>query len=254
MKECDEHQARFTPYLDQELTASDRQRLEDHLAACPHCAREWRLFSLTLGHIANLRHEQPPSDLLPGIQAKLHRPAFWIRLRDLASRFDFSMSLSAATATVVVAMAAGLFFKMHLAPVGVPDQATQQVIRHTTPLIIPGSRLTTVTNDFRVPLPQVMAAHPPSAADWEVVHPDVFITVRAETPQDILLLQQALTDRHLFPHVVSPHGLMLRLHPDDLPLLGEALGNRQAVVFPQETVPPGGPRHKKLLLVAIRLQ
>ena len=80
MMECSEYQARFTPYLDQELAAAEQQKLAAHLAACPHCAKEWRLFTLTLGQVAALRHDQPPVDLLPGIRAKLDQPGLWSRL------------------------------------------------------------------------------------------------------------------------------------------------------------------------------
>lgn len=257
MKECNEQQARFTPYLDQELALADRQRFEAHLAACPQCALEWRLFSQTIGQVANLRHNPPPPDLLPGIHAKLDRPGFWTQIRDFFAQYDFSMSLPAATATVVVAMAVGLFFKMEFQPT-TPATQTQQsqsmATRRSTPIAIPDSRLTAVTSHPGMPFSQSRAAHPPMVPEMDALHPDIFITVRAETPHDLDLLQHSLEKYQFIPHLAGHHGLMLRLHPDDLPLLREALGNRQAMVFPPETVIPGYPHHKELLVVAIRLQ
>lgn len=257
MKECTEHQARFTPYLDRELAAPERQRLETHLAACPQCAGEWRLFTQTLGQVASLRHSPPPPDLLPGIHAKLHRPTFWTRIRDLFGQYDFSMSLPAATATVMVAMAVGLFFKMGLPPMAPSGQTRQPLpmaTRRPAPIAIPDSRLTAVTSHPGAPFPQARAAHAPMVPELDVLHPDIFITVRAASPHDLSLLQGELAARQFIPHLVGHQGLMLRLHPDDLPLLREALGNRQAMVFPPETVIPGYPHHKELLVVAIRLQ
>jgi hypothetical protein len=254
MRECSDHQARFTPYLDQELATEERQQLEAHLASCPHCAAEWRLFTLTLDRIASLRDDQPPPDLLPGIHAKLHRPHLWTRLRDLIHQYDFSMSLPMAAATVVLAMGIGLFLKVHFQPMEPTNQTTQLATRRAAPLIIPDSRLTAVTTAPASSFPQARAAHPPTTPEPDTLHPDIFITVRAETPRDLLLLRQSLEERRFIPDLVSQHGLMLRLHPDDLPLLREALGDRQAVVFPPETITPGYPHHKELLLVAIRLQ
>lgn len=254
MSECSDHQAQFTPYLDQELAAAERQRLEAHLASCPHCAAEWRLFTLAVGRVAALRQSSPPPDLLPGIHAKLHRPTLWTRLRDLIHQYDFSMSLPMAAATVVLAMGIGLFLKMHLQPMEPPKQTTQLATRRAAPLIIPDSRLTAVTSAPASSFPEARAAHPPTTPELDTLHPDIFITVRAETPRDLLLLRQSLEERQFIPDLVSQYGLMLRLHPDDLPLLREALGDRQAVVFPPESVIPGYPHHKELLLVAIRLQ
>lgn len=254
MRKCTQHQAQFTPYLDQELPPVERQQLEAHLASCPHCAEEWRFFTQTLGHVAELRRAQPPVDLLSGIQAKLHRPTFWHRLRTLFSQFDFSMSLPAATATVVVAMAVGLFFKMGIPPMDRPDQPSQPATRRAAAIAIPDSRLTAVTSHAGTSLSQARAAHPPMVPELELLHPDIFITVRAESPHDLHLLQHSLEGYRFTPHRAGHHGLMLRLHPDDLPILREALGDRQAVVFPPETVIPGYPHNKELLLVAIRLQ
>ncbi|MEW6593588.1 MAG: zf-HC2 domain-containing protein [Thermodesulfobacteriota bacterium] len=254
MRECSEHQACFTAHLDGELTPAERHDLEAHLASCPRCADEWRLFTLTLGHFAALRHTPPPPDLLPGIHAKLERPPFWARLRDLAAGLDFSMSLPAAAATVAVAMAVGFFFKMHLQPLELPGQVAQTASRRAPAMIIPDSRLTTVNGHPGPALPQARAAHPPMVPELDDLHPDIFITVQAETPHDLPLLQQAMEERHLAPYAASPHVIRLRLPPDDLPLLREALGNRQMVVFPPETVISGYPHHKDSLLVAIRLQ
>lgn len=257
MKECTEHQARFTPYLDQELAAADRQRFEAHRAACPHCAEEWRLFTRTLGHVAALRHGPPPPDLLPGIHAKLNRPAPWTRIRALFARYDFSMSLPAAAATVMVAMAIGLFFKTGIPPMTPAAETTQPLpltTRRPAPIAVPDSRLTQVTSDHASPFPHARAAHPPMAPELNALQPDIFITVRAESPDDLLLLRRELAVRQLLPHAASDHGLVLRLRPGDLPLLREALGGRQAVIFPPESVIPGYQHHHEELVVAIRLQ
>jgi len=252
--ECNDYQGKFTAYRDQELAAVEQRQLEAHLAACPHCAKEWRLFTLTLDHVAALRQVQPPADLLPGIHAKLGQPGLWFRLRDLCGHFDFSMSLPAAAATVAVAMAVGLFFKTNLQPMTGSSQPAQLATRRATPLVIPDSRLTAVTSHATASFPQARAAHPPMAPEMDALHPDIFITVRAETPHDLPLLQQAMEERHLAPYITSPYVMRLRLTPDDLPLLREALDGRQVVVFPPETVIPGYPHHKDLLVVAIRLQ
>lgn len=257
MTDCTLHQTRFSLYHDQELADAERLALEAHLAACPHCAEEWRLFGLTLDHVADLRHGQPPADLLAGIHAKLDRQPWWARLRDLVAQYHFSLSLPAATATVAVAMAVGLFFKaglLPLAPSSENSQLVPQSSRRIAPMVIPDSRLTPVTSHANSAFPRARAAHPPMIPELDALHPDIFITVEAETPHDLALLQHDLAARNLAPYAASPHVLRVRLTPDDLPLLREALGQRESVVFPPETVIPGYPHHKDLLLVAIRLQ
>ena len=258
MQDCTTHQSRFTAYLDRELPPLERDRLEAHLAACPACAREWRLFTLTLDQVAALRHDQPPSDLLPGIRARLARPTLWQRLRDLVRHPDFSLSLPAATATVVAAMAVGLFLKMGLQP-QLPHQPAPSVpgpvaAHRPAPIAVADSGLAAMSHQDGAFFSHARAAHPPMAPELAPLHPDIFITVRATSPHDLTLLHDALAERQLAARPTGPHGLVLHLDPLDLPLLREALGDREAVVFPPESVIPGYPHPKKPLTVAIRLR
>jgi anti-sigma factor RsiW len=51
---CRDAVALMTAYLDGELTAADRDRLENHLADCPHCSEYLAQLRVTvdaLGHV-----------------------------------------------------------------------------------------------------------------------------------------------------------------------------------------------------------
>lgn len=257
MQECPEIQAQFTAYTDGELAAGECQRLDGHLAECPVCAREWRLFRQTLAQLAALPMVPAPPDLLPAIHAKLARPGVLAGIRNFFRDLDFSMSIPAAAATLVVAVAVGVFFRMtpHQQPSS-PDEMTMPpaTVSRRAPIALAETRLATTTPRLIPPSQQARSAHPPTMPEAAMAHPDIFITLRHNSAEDIATLVKQLTNRHLATQVADHHMLMIRLAPADLPLLRQTLAGYHATVFPPEAIIPHFPHQKERLVVAIKLR
>ena len=59
---CRDAVALMTAYLDDELTASDRSRLEAHLAECPHCSEYLAQLRATIDALGHVEVEHLPAD------------------------------------------------------------------------------------------------------------------------------------------------------------------------------------------------
>ncbi len=83
--ECKDFEVLISGYLDGELRADDRQRIEAHLAACPACRREYAVMkSLAAGTAAAFTGEDLPMEawdrFLDGVYNRLERKSGWIIL------------------------------------------------------------------------------------------------------------------------------------------------------------------------------
>jgi anti-sigma factor RsiW len=63
--------AHFSDYVDEELTASERERLEEHVGLCPQCRRVLATLWRTLASLRELG-SPPPPDLKDAIVERLH--------------------------------------------------------------------------------------------------------------------------------------------------------------------------------------
>lgn len=71
---CLEMVARLDDYVDRQLDDAEIRRVEDHLAGCLDCAREYRFEADLLERIRHrLRRIAIPADLLGTIRARLER-------------------------------------------------------------------------------------------------------------------------------------------------------------------------------------
>jgi negative regulator of sigma E activity len=64
MNGCDEVQARFTEYMDSQLTGQEMQRIAAHVEDCRECAREWVSLREAQASLAALGPVPEPEDLL----------------------------------------------------------------------------------------------------------------------------------------------------------------------------------------------
>jgi hypothetical protein len=84
--ECDEMQALVSGYVDDELTAEERKRLESHLERCAECRRELDQLRLVARATSNLHIKTPPEEVwdhfLDDVYNRLERRvgwfAFWV--------------------------------------------------------------------------------------------------------------------------------------------------------------------------------
>jgi len=64
MNGCNAVQARFTEYMDSQLTGREMQRVAAHLEDCRECAREWASLREAQASLAALGPVPEPDDLL----------------------------------------------------------------------------------------------------------------------------------------------------------------------------------------------
>ncbi len=64
--------ARLSQYLDDELSPSERRRLEQHTGICPQCKRVLATLQRTLQALTALRHEPAPG-VADGVIERLRR-------------------------------------------------------------------------------------------------------------------------------------------------------------------------------------
>jgi anti-sigma factor RsiW len=66
---CRDAVALLAAYLDGELTGRDRERLEAHLAGCPHCAEYLAQLRVTIDALGRVEVEQLPDDTIDDLVA-----------------------------------------------------------------------------------------------------------------------------------------------------------------------------------------
>ena len=103
--DCKQTQQLFTAYLDRDLETELAGQVKDHLASCQSCRMEFASFNQTVEYLHAMEQLKAPSDLLPGIHAKLDQQGYFAKIVARWRRFDFSMSLQSATATIAIAFA-----------------------------------------------------------------------------------------------------------------------------------------------------
>jgi len=65
--------ASFTCYHDGNLSEEDRRILEEHLAVCDDCRKEWETYCRTVGEISGLRDIVPPHDFARHVVQEIRR-------------------------------------------------------------------------------------------------------------------------------------------------------------------------------------
>jgi hypothetical protein len=109
--------ARLSEYLDDDLAERERRELEAHLESCPACRVALDELRLVLAEARKLEPSAPPTDLWPGIAARMgeRRPA-----RSAPAWREWRMSLSlpqaAAAAAALVVISVGISWMVGRAP------------------------------------------------------------------------------------------------------------------------------------------
>lgn len=86
----EELRERLSAYLEADLEARERVRIEQHLRECPDCRREYRELRHTVDLLRGLHASDPPPDLADRVIARLRagegRPGLLARWQDRVSR------------------------------------------------------------------------------------------------------------------------------------------------------------------------
>jgi anti-sigma factor RsiW len=106
---ADQWTDRLSEYLDHELTADERIRLESHLAGCPACGETLRELRAVVARAGRLENREPDSDLWPGVRQAIgrHKVFELDSRRTPARRFTFSLPQLAAAAAALMLVSGG---------------------------------------------------------------------------------------------------------------------------------------------------
>lgn len=122
MKHCP-NTSELSAYVDGELSETSRQRVNDHLAQCFHCAAALRELRHFRAMFAPLRERQVGFDLAPLIRARLSVSAEETPVRWLGWCIPDLMPFSL---TIAATMVAGIFIGVQLTvPGAVPSLETE---------------------------------------------------------------------------------------------------------------------------------
>jgi len=70
---CRDAVALMTAYLDDELVARERERLERHLADCPHCSEYLAQMRITIDALGHVDLDELPEDAVDDLVALYRR-------------------------------------------------------------------------------------------------------------------------------------------------------------------------------------
>jgi anti-sigma factor RsiW len=120
---CDHYRSQLEDFLDGELAADERRRLEEHLHDCLPCRRELEGLAELLAAARRLpAATPPPRDLWPGIAGRLEARRGASVLSFPPSRWRRPVQLAVAAAALLAAVALALW-TLRPAPAPAPGEA-----------------------------------------------------------------------------------------------------------------------------------
>lgn len=120
----------LSSYLDDELSDTDREALEAHLAACAPCRVVLEELRAVVDWAPTFAGTPPPRDLWSGISAAIGRERVVAFPARVARRFSLAQ-LAAAAALVAVLSGGGVWLALRGGSAGVPVAATGPVADET---------------------------------------------------------------------------------------------------------------------------
>ena len=104
--------SQLSDYLDDELSAIERQAIDAHLADCEACRRTLEELRRVVAHASNLKDSAPASDLWPDIEARIGSESRRARVspfrRAISARLSFTIPQVAAASLALIVLSGGL--------------------------------------------------------------------------------------------------------------------------------------------------
>ncbi len=114
--DCQNCQNYFSDYLEHDLDLDLTSRLSSHLATCPDCAEEWRLFQQTVQLLHQIPMQSAPADFLVGVQEKLQPGGILAKLQKFFTVKPALLATSSGLALVMVGIISAAIFKTGILP------------------------------------------------------------------------------------------------------------------------------------------
>jgi Putative zinc-finger len=111
----DQWTERLSDYLDDELSAAEREALEAHLLECAECGHTLHELRAVVARAGQVADREPPQDLWPAIAARLTTPHLEVLADEPATsrskrRVSFSIPQLAAASVAIMLMSAGTMY------------------------------------------------------------------------------------------------------------------------------------------------
>lgn len=264
--DCSRVTSLFSDHLDEELAPAEQAVFNEHLAGCSGCRRQWELFRATVRRVQALEPLAPPLGILSGVQARLAAgPALSWHGRLLARwrRFDFSVSLPTAVATVALAMIMAMLareevFFQYRGPAAQPAAVAAKPLPPAETFRLPLPETTLAINgrersERSYQLFDTIPTHPPAIRVPVLERPDVLMVLHAAPPEMLPHLFRETAAYQTWRVDYPERGLLLvELPPADLAALREMLAPYPVAVAPVAALSPHFAQGKNKLRVAIR--
>ena len=104
--------SQLSDYLDDELSAAERQTFDAHLADCEACRRTLEELRRVVAHASNLNDSPPVNDLWPGLESRIQSESRRARVspfrRAISARLSFTIPQVAAAGLALIVLSGGL--------------------------------------------------------------------------------------------------------------------------------------------------
>ena len=134
---------RLSEYIDEDLTAADRQSVEAHLTECEACRATVAELRRVVARAANLKDSAPVNDLWPGIDSRLHASSTTSRVspfrRAISARLSFTIPQVAAAGLTLMVLSGGLVWMARSGDPRADVQPVRAQVQEEEPAVTPAN-------------------------------------------------------------------------------------------------------------------
>jgi len=134
---------RLSDYIDEDLTAADRQSVEAHLTECEPCRATVAELRRVVARAANLKDSAPVSDLWPGIDSRIHASSTTSRVspfrRAISTRLSFTIPQVAAAGLTLMVLSGGLVWMARSGDPRADVQPVRAQVQEEEPAVTPAN-------------------------------------------------------------------------------------------------------------------
>jgi tetratricopeptide (TPR) repeat protein len=135
--------SQLSDYIDDELSAAERQSIETHVAECAACRATLGELRRVVAQAANLKDSAPVNDLWPGIDARIRRGSATARVspfrRAISARLSFTIPQIAAAGLTLMVLSGGLVWMARSGDPRADMQPIRAQVQEEEPAVTPAN-------------------------------------------------------------------------------------------------------------------